>query len=85
MRTVGSVRSTSLTPTPNLLKPLVSRVWVQPYSVSSATISSPAFKIVHSVAEMAPMPEAVASAASPPSKEAIFSSTCRREGLPRRG
>ena len=79
-----SDRSVRVTFTPNLVMPWFSRAYVQPYRVSSATISSPATTELHSAEEMAPMPEAAAMAASPPSREASFSSTAPRVGLPRR-
>ena len=79
-----STMSINFVSTPNLVIPWQSKENVQPYSVSLARISSPATTLVHNAAEMAPMPEAAASAASPFSNEASFSSACVKDGLERR-
>ena len=79
-----SVISMKWTFTPNLQMPWLNRAKVQPYRVSLATISSPASTLDQMAVEIAPMPEAVARAASPPSSSASLASTVATVGLPRR-
>ena len=64
--------------------PWFSRAKVQPYSVPSATMCFPAAATVHSAEEIAPMPEAAATQASPFSSAAILDSRTVVVGLPRR-
>ncbi len=78
----ASAWSTKLTSMPSCGAMFCSRPVVPPYSTRCATTWSPRPAKASSAAVMAPMPEAVASAHSPPSSPATADSNARVVGLP---
>ncbi|CAB4912841.1 unannotated protein [freshwater metagenome] len=73
---------TNVVVTPNRRRVTSSWVIVPPYSDAAATISSPAPARAAKVRNSADCPDDVATAPSPPSREAIRSSNAATVGLP---
>ena len=80
----GSVASTKVVVIPNFSKLTASIVTEPPYSAPAATMWSPACAMVISAIASADMPDALATAARPPSRAAIRSSSTATVGLLRR-
>lgn len=77
----GSLASTKLVSMPNFFRFTASMVTVPPYSAPAATTWSPACRMVMSAMASAAMPEALATAARPPSSAATRSSSAATVGL----
>ena len=73
--------STKVHSIPNFLRVTAKRFIVPPYIVAALTIWSPAFKIFIILISEAACPDVVQSAPTPPSNEAIFSSTAPTVGF----
>ena len=80
----GWVASTKVVSMPNLARLTASMVTEPPYKAPAATTWSPACKMVMSAMVSAAMPEALATAARPPSSAATRSSSTATVGLLRR-
>ena len=66
---------------PNLGNIFANKLNVPPYIVGAATISSPAWSMFNIAAFIAPIPDAKATAPTPPSSNAILSSNTATVGF----
>ncbi len=83
-KAAGAVLSTKLVSMPNFFRLTASMVMLPPYSAPAATTWSPACSMVISAIASAAMPDALATAARPPSSAATRSSSAATVGLLRR-
>ena len=80
----GSVPSTKVTSMPSRGQAVWKNSWVPAYSWRWVTMWSPDEQTASTTVLIAPMPEAKARAASPPSNSAMVSSKARTVGFPYR-